>query len=563
MTGADRGASLIFRGGPVLAGNQPGPVAQRPQGPVAPGSSGSVPPPDALAVCGHLILAVGRTQDIMHLAGPRTRVIDLKGRFLMPGFVDAHAHLVAHGASRLEVNCKYPRVHSIRDIQARIRERAASTAPGQWVRAWGYDQSRLLEGRHPTRFDLDAACPDKPVLLTRACGHIAVVNSMAFGLAHVLDDTPDPPGGKLDRDERGAPNGVLREGAWAVLAGLMAPSAGEVALNIAAGTQDYLRLGITSVHEAGVNALTLRAYQVHQRGPGPRLRVYAMIDAGDGPFRAAFLASGLATGFGDDWLRIGPFKLMVDGSSSGPTAATRAPYAVDPSDHGILHIGQEEIDERFLEAGRAGFQLTAHAVGDRAIEMVLNGIERALAAAGPGTSGRPASGPPDRHRIEHCAMTDPALRARIKASGIVPVLQPVFLHEFGDGYVRNYGPDRAAGMFAARSFLRLGVPIALSTDCPVTFPDPLPGVYTAVTRQTMDGSIVGPGERLTVAQALQAYTMGGAYASGEESRKGSIEPGKLADLVVLSGHPLAARPEELREMKAVLTVVGGEVVFEA
>jgi len=435
-----------------------------------------------------------------------------------PGFVDAHAHLVTHGASRLEVNCKYPRVHSIRDIQARIRERAASTAPGQWVQAWGYDQSRLLEGRHPTRFDLDAACPDKPVLLTRACGHIAV--------------------------ERGAPNGVLREGAWAVLAGLTAPSAGEVALNIAAGTQDYLRLGITSVHEAGVNALTLRAYQVHQRGPGPRLRVYAMIDAGDGPFRAAFLASGLATGFGDDWLRIGPFKLMVDGSSSGPTAATRASYAVDP------------------EAGRAGFQLTAHAVGDRAIEMVLNGIERALADVGPGTPGRPASGPPARHRIEHCAMTDPALRARIKASGIVPVLQPVFLHEFGDGYVRNYGPDRAAGMFAARSSLRLGVPIALSTDCPVTFPDPMPGVYTAVTRQTMDGSIVGPGERLTAAQALQAYTLGGAYASGEESRKGSIEPGKLADLVVLSGNPLAARPEELGEMKAVLTVVGGEVVFE-
>jgi len=159
-------------------------------------------------------------------------------------------------------------------------------------------------------------------------------------------------------------------------------------------------------------------------------------------------------------------------------------------------------------------------------------------------------------------MTDPALRARIKASGIVPVLQPVFLHEFGDGYVRNYGPDRAAGMFAARSFLRLGVPIALSTDCPVTFPDPMPGVYMAVTRQTMDGSIVGPGERLTAAQALQAYTLGGAYASGEESRKGSIEPGKLADLVVLSGNPLAARPEELGEMKAVLTVVGGEVVFE-
>jgi len=277
---------------------------------------------------------------------------------------------------------------------------------------------------------------------------------------------------------------------------LAAPSHEELVESIAAGGLDFARRGITSVHEAGIGAQAVRAYQAARDSGRLAVRVYLMLDPSDEAFFASFLGTGLATGFGDDWLKIGPVKLMVDGSSSGPTAATREPYAVDSSDRGILCLARDEIDRRFAEAHRAGFQVTAHAVGDRAIEMVIDGIEQAMAAdASSSLPARPwRCGP--RHRIEHCAMTDPALRSRIKALGIVPVLQPVFLYEFGDGYVSNYGPVRAARMFAAGSFRRAGVTFAMSTDCPVTFPDPMLNVYEAATRVTMSGATVGPEERM-------------------------------------------------------------------
>jgi len=244
---------------------------------------------------------------------------------------------------------------------------------------------------------------------------------------------------------------------------------------------------------------------------------------------------------------------MTDGSSSGPTAATREPYAVDPNQTGILYLTQEEIDARFARAHAQNLQLTAHAVGDRAVEMVINGIERAMAAS-------PRKDP--RHRIEHCAMTDEKLRRRLGHLGIIPIPQTVFLHEFGDGYVENYGRKRADEMFATGSFQRLGIPFAMSTDCPVTFPDPMLNVYTAVTRESMSGQVVGANEKIDVLTALHAYTMGGARASFEEDIKGSIEPGKLADLVVLSANPLTVPIREIPKLRAELTVLGGAVVFE-
>jgi len=531
-------------------------------------------------VRGRRIAAVGPLDEVMELAGPATEVVDLGGRLLLPGFIDAHCHLVAYGFSRLEADCRYPAVRSIRDIQDRIREKARTTPPGGWVRASGYDQSRLEEGRHPTRFDLDAACADKPVLLTRACGHIAVVNTRALELAGLGPASPDPPGGRLDRDERGHPNGVLRETAVQAVLALVAPKHEELVSAIRAGMRDFLALGITSVHEAGVDAAAFRALREVAGGPGsaagtpeagpaagtpeaPRLRVYAMLEPSDRAFQETLLRSGLGTGFGDEWLRLGPLKLMVDGSSSGPTAATREPYACDRTDRGLLYLSQEELDERFAAAARAGFQLTAHAVGDRAVEMVVTAIERATAEDEAGRPRGARGAPGARHRIEHCAMTDPALRERIRRLGVVPVLQPVFLHEFGDGYLRNYGRERASGMFAAGSFLRAGVRFALSSDCPVTSPDPMLNVYEAVTRRTMGGEVLGPEEAVTVAGALRALTADAAYASFEEGLKGTVQPGKLADLVVLSGDPFRAGPEEIREMKAVLTMVGGRVVHRA
>lgn len=518
-------------------------------------------PAQAVAVRGEHIVAAGAESEVLPLAGPGTRVVDLGGRLLIPGFIDAHVHLAAYGASLDEVDCKYPAVRSIRDIQDKIRERAANQAAG-WVKAGGYDQSRLDEGRHPTRHDLDAACPDRPVVLSRTCGHIAVVNTRALELAGVRVDGPDaagladPPGGRFDRDPAGCPNGVLREAALMILAGLADPTLSELVGYVAAGSREFARRGITSAHEAGTGPQAFRAYQQARAEGALQTRMYLMLDPSDPAFHEAVIACGLGTGFGDDWLRLGPLKLMVDGSSSGPTAATREPYSSDPGSRGILYFDQDETDRRFAAGAAAGLQLTAHAVGDRAVEMVVTALER---SAGSGPAGL-------RHRIEHCAMTDPALIDRIGRAGIVPVLQPVFLYEFGDGYVRNYGPERAARMFAAGSYRRAGIPFALSTDCPVTYPDPMLNLYCAVTRRTMSGAVVGPEERVTLVEALYGYTMGGAYAAHEEDRKGSIEPGKLADLVVLSGNPFAAVGagdfDALREMRAACTIVGGRVVHD-
>jgi len=534
-------ADLIVTGGPLF-------------------SRGRVLVGSAVAVRGDRIVALGPETEVMALAGPRTRLVYLGGRMALPGFVDAHLHLVDYGMTLRQVDCRFPKVRSIGDIQERVRERARVTPPGRWVRAWGYDQSKLEEGRHPTRHDLDEACPDLPVVLWRTCGHIAVVNSTVFRMADITSLTPDPPGGRFDRDPGGEPNGVLRETALAVLEALGGPGEEELVEAVRLGSRELARRGITSVHEAGVSAPALRALQEARRAGDLVTRVYLMLTPSDEAYQEAFMRTGLETGFGDDWLKVGPLKLMLDGSSSGPTAATRDPYSSDPRDRGILRLPPTEVKRRFEAAAEAGFQVTAHAVGDLAVETAVEALEALAEVVG---DGGPAGGRYRwRHRIEHCAMTDAALRERIKGLGAVPVLQPVFLWEFGDGYVLNYGRERASAMFPAGSFGRAGVRFALSTDCPVTSPDPMLNVFVAVTRRTMSGDTLGPEERLTLAEALEAYTFGGAWAAHEEDLKGSLEPGRLADITVLSGDPFRVSIEGTRELRAVMTIVGGRVVHE-
>lgn len=531
----DCSADIILTGGPVFT------------------SSSALGIQEAVATKGNRILAVGKAQDIMAFSGPKTRHVALKGCLLMPGFIDAHLHYPWTGMNRLNISCKYPNVHSIRDIQERLREKAASTPPGKWVRGWGYDHLKLKEKRHPTRYDLDGVSQDRPVLLTRTCGHISVANSKALEMAGVSGSTPDPVGGKFDRDESGVPNGVMREAAAHAVNKIATYTDAELVEGVVTASAEFASQGITSVHDAGTSFATMRALVEAVRTGRAKVRAYAMIGSAEPEYQRAYLESGLSTGFGDQRLKIGSFKLMTDGSSSGPTAATSEPYAIDPDNTGILYLTQEEISERFSRAHRLGFQVTAHAVGDRAVEMVINGIEQAVSAV---------HRDDPRHRIEHCAMTGPALRARIKNLGIIPVAQPVFFYEFGDGYVQNYGRKRAEQMFTVGSFIREGIPFAMSTDCPVTYSDPMLNLYTAITRETMSGDVVAPEERLTVEQTLAAYTMGGAYAAHEERIKGSIEPGKLADLVVLTGNPLSAPASQIRAMKARMTIIDGEVVYE-
>jgi predicted amidohydrolase YtcJ len=509
---------------------------------------------EAVAVEGGRILAVGTTEEILGLRGPRTRMVDLEGNSLLPGFIDAHLHMILYGTNRLGVDCKNG-VGSVEEMVGRLAERAAEMPAGEWVRGWGYNDQKLSEGRHPTREDLDRVSTDHPVIAGRTCGHISAVNSKALELLGITRETPDPEGGKIERDETGEPTGVLKETAHmnAFQESRYSPEQMVEAMGIA--NDDFVRLGITSVHDAGgYGPEQMRAmYQAIASGR-VKVRVYATVCSlnRSEEFVGKMVAAGLVTGVGDERFRVGPAKIFTDGSSSGPTCATREPYASDPDDSGILYYSQGEIDGILGSAHEAGFQITAHAIGDRAVEMVMNCIEKAL---------REHPREDHRHRIEHAGMVPPDLMNRMQRLGIVPIPNPAFFYEFGEGYKKNYG-DRVEHMFPLGDYAERGILAASGSDAPVTVPNPMRGIYCAVTRKTGSGEGVGLSQRTTLLRAIRSFTLNGAYASFEEDRKGSIEPGKLADLVVLDGSILSARSEELLSTRPALTMIGGEVVFE-
>jgi predicted amidohydrolase YtcJ len=529
-------ADLVFTGGRVHIVNARNDIAE------------------AVAVGGGRILAAGSDAQVRPLAGRGTRVVELRGRSLLPGFIDAHAHFAGVGASQEAIDCKAPGMQSIGALREAVRGRAAAQPEGTWIRGRGYDQSRLAEKRHPNRDDWDAVAPNHPVIFTRTCGHILSVNSKAMELAKVDDRTPDPAGGRFDRSN-GRNLGVVYETAQAPFQTAAQLSREEYRAALLRANRAWLEAGGTSVHDAG--GLTGPAFGPCQdlvAAGQIQVRLYAFVTVNSVQHPLlGLLSSGLHTGFGDERLRLGAFKVITDGSSSGPTAATRQPYTSNSDDFGILYWQQDQLDDLLGRAHRQGFQCTVHAVGDRAIEQTLDAMAHAQRE-------HPREGL--RHRIEHCGICPPDLRARVKAQGIVPAMQPAFFWEFGDGYIANYGQHRADTMFPAKSLIDLGVPVAGSSDAPVTNHEPLFLIEQALTRRTMDGQVCGPDERVDLDTAIRMHTINAAHASFEEDAKGSIEPGKLADLVMLADDLARVPPEQIRQTGVLMTVVGGEVLFE-
>jgi predicted amidohydrolase YtcJ len=468
-TNSETPAELIFTGGHVHTVNASNDIVE------------------AVAVGGGRILAVGSNIDIRSRAGSGALEIPLHGRSLLPGFIDAHCHLTGLGMAMVSIACKAPGMQSIEALQKAVYERAMSQPPGTWIRGRGYDQTRLRERRHPTRDDWDAVAPYHPVIFTRTCGHIASVNSQALGAAGITDQTPDPPAGRYDRDG-GRNLGVAYETAQTPLQTAALPTAEEFGTALLRASAAYLAAGCTSVHDAGgLVGPAFRPCQDLVEAGQLKLRIYAFATVNSLRHPVlGILGTGLRSGFGDERLKIGAFKVITDGSSSGPTAATRDPYTSDSQDCGILYWDQDGLDALLGRAHRHGFQCTVHAVGDRAIEQTLNAMARAQ-------HDSPRDGL--RHRIEHCAICPPDLRERLRAQYIVPAMQPAFFWEFGDGYIRHYGRHRADTMFPVKSLLTAGVPVAGSSDAPVTHYAPLFGIEQALTRRTMAGGVCGPDER--------------------------------------------------------------------
>lgn len=525
-------ADLVFLNGQVITMGESRPRAQ------------------AVAVFRDRIVLVGDAAAVRSEIGPQTEVIDLKGRALLPGFNDAHCHIVGYGQSRLWIDCRAEVTPDLEALLNKVKEAAAKHEPGHWIRGRGYEDTRLPPNYAVTRHDLDRVAPQHPVYLVRVCGHVSVANSRALELAGITRETPDLPGGDIDRDAHGEPTGVLREMALDLIRDVLPPLAQkEVEASILRAAQDYLSAGITSVQNAGTGALELGAfYNLHKRNELP-LRVYLMVAP---EVMDPLIEAGLRTGFGDDRLRVGPLKVFMDGGIGARTAAMHEPYANEPENRGITRMEQEELNELVERAHRAGFQIGCHAIGDRAIEAVLDAYERVL-------ERWPRAD--HRYRIEHCGLPSGDLLDRMAKLDVLPVPQPIFLREGGDPYLRNLGEERAHQVYPLRRFLDAGFPISGSSDSPVSSFAPLIGIETAVTRRTWDGQTLGPGQEVTLEEALRMYTLNGAYASFEEHIKGSIKVGKLADLVVLERDPFQVPPDKVADISVEMTIVGGEIVY--
>ncbi len=488
------------------------------------------------------------------VAGPGAEAIDLSGRTAAPGLNDAHAHPKYYGQALLDIDLTLDAPAPLATLIERMRVGALERPDRDWIIGQGYDDNLLHEQRHPTRHDLDAAVPDRPALMIRADYHIGVANTRALELAGFDRNTPDPDNGRLDRDEHGELTGVLRESVLNTMQAVPPPpSVDMLAEALVRAGEVYRSLGVTSIAEAGIRRPEeMLAYQrLNEQGRLP-LRTYLMMIIEDTLDELAAL--GIRTGFGDEWVRVGPAKLFADGTIGGRTAKFREPFVGGGAeDTGLLMQPAEEIHADVLRAHRAGFQVAIHAIGDAAIDTVLDAYEAAL-------TDTPR--PDHRHRIEHCSIVDEATIQRIARLGAVPIPGTSFLYYFRDGYVNNLGYDRIRYAYGLNTYNRYGVVAAASTDCPVVSPDPMVGLQTMMTRLDMQGRPVHLEEAVSLDDALRAYTVAGAYASFEDQLKGQLRPGQLADVVVFDRDLGDVEPGAIAQAKADMTIQGGVVVFE-
>jgi predicted amidohydrolase YtcJ len=506
------------------------------------------PRADALAADGERILAVGSRAEVEAAARRGSRRVDLGGRTLVPGFNDAHAHAWKLGQLLTGV-LDVRGTDSLASLQASLRGFAARLPEGAWLQARGFNEAFMKEGQPPARWDLDAAVADRPVVLTRVCGHALVANSRALAVAGVGAASASPPGGRVERAADGEPTGLFYDTAMGLVsAHVPAPTEAEYEAMVRAFGRHQLERGITSSSDCGVRPELLQAYRAMEGRGALTQRLNVMpLRRLDGATVNLALPDRSAT----DRLRIDTIKLFADGGLSSATAALRERYR-HADTRGVPRFEAGELRELMRETHAAGWRLAVHAIGDEAIDRVLAGYE----SLGPEVSRR-------RHRIEHFGLPDAEHLGRAARMGIVAVPQTVFVHSLGRNF-RQYLPERLlARAYPVRDMMEAGITVALSSDAPVVEEDsPLLGIQAAVLRRDADGHLIAADQSIGAAEALRAYTMGGAIATGDEGNRGSLGPGKWADLAVLSEDPTAVEPEALSAIRVDMTVVGGKIVFE-
>ena len=517
----------------------------------------------AVAVRGEEIVAVGDDQEITALAGPDTAVVDLRGRTMVPGFYAAHDHFPLSGNGAVaSVDLNSPPIGTIETMDqlvAALRDRAQATPVGQWVQGRGYDDTLLAELRHPTREDLDTASTDHPIYISHTSGHLGVANTMALELAGVTADTPNPPGGVVQKDpDTGEPNGVFEESGGMVSRLIPPPTLAQQTEAFRWAVQDYVEDGVTTAVVAHGGRGSLASLQRARRDGILTFRIITMMSRGNPGQPSAAEAGGVVSHFGDRWLKVGAIKIVQDGSNQGYTGYFTEPYHTpfkgDADYRGYPRRSREDLTTMVTELHRAGYQIAIHANGDAAIDDVIHAFREAQ---------REFPRADARHRIEHCQMVRKDQLDAIAELGLSPSFFVGHVYYWGDRHRDIFmGPERAAGISALRSSIDRGIRFTVHDDTPVTPVDPLQLVWVSVNRLTKTDQVLGPAERISPSEAMRAVTIDAAWQNFEEGIKGSIESGKLADLVILSDNPLTVEPKTIRDIEVLETIVGGVTVYE-
>ncbi len=515
---------------------------------------------EALAIRGDRILAVGARDEITKLKGPETKIVDLEGRFVMPGFNDAHMHLAAAGLEKMNVNLVG--VRTLDEFRERIRAKADKAEPGEWIVGGGWDETLWPVAVPPTRWDVDEVSGDHPVFLTRVDGHIAVASTRALQLASITVASRDPQGGKIDRDEAGTPNGILRETAQeAVRAVIPKPTHDKRRQAIELALADLASHGITSAQDNS-QWEDFQIYEELEREGKLTARISEWLPFDDSieelnKKRDSHPAS-------DNLLHTGMLKGFMDGSLGSKTAALLEPYSDDPKNSGLPQYEVSKLNAMTRERVLAGYQIGFHAIGDKGVQMALDAFAEAEKAAKEAKVKAADGGADYRLRIEHAQVTTPQQIARFKELKVIASMQPNHLITDMNWAESRLGPKRAEHSYAWAEFLRHGVALAFGTDYPVEPVTPFRGIYAALTRASEDGQkSYYPEQKLNIEQAIAAYTTGAAFAEFAEKQKGKLEPGMLADFVVLDQDITAAPPQKILQTKVLRTVVGGKTVYEA
>ncbi|MEJ5367429.1 MAG: amidohydrolase [Bryobacteraceae bacterium] len=502
-------------------------------------------PVSAMAVKDGRILALG--EQALARAGRSTKRLDLNGAPVFPSFIDSHAHMRGLGALLESRDLRH--AATVAEIAAFVKEQASRLPAGEWIVARNWDQTNW-GGAFPTARDLDGAAPDHPVFLSRVDGHAAWVNSRALALAGITAKTPDPPGGKILRDAEGQPTGILIDRAMGLVRQkIPPPSFAQIKRQLELAARECARLGIAGVHDAGVSSEDLRAYrELFAEGKLP-VRIYAMI-GGAGELWQEYLQKGPEIG---PFLTVRAIKLYADGALGSRGAALWQPYSDDKSNTGLLITPREEIEKVARQAAARGFQVCTHAIGDRANRIVLDAYAAAL------------GGPNDkRFRIEHAQVVSLPDFRLFKEFSVIPAIQATHATSDMRWAEARLGPDRIAGAYAWKRFLALGIPVPNGSDFPVEEPDPLRGFYASVTRQDAQGQPPGgwmPDQKMTREEALESWTIHAAYAAFEEKVRGTLEPGKYADFVVLDRDILTVPAAEILKTRVKMHFIGGRAVF--